>query len=56
MHPREQILQLAKFYRLRDLAVPADVLAQAERYGLDLTLFDQPKKPHPDKEGEDNGS
>ena len=55
MHPREQLLQLAKFYRLRDLAVPADVLAQAERYGLDLTLFDQPQQKPPIQEGDEDG-
>ena len=44
---------MAQLYIARDLAVPIDLLAEADSRGLLLTEFDQPRNPH--EEGEDYG-
>jgi hypothetical protein len=52
MDPRERILGIGKLHVLRGEPIPLDVLAEADRLGLSLTDFDQPKTSQIDHEGD----
>ena len=43
MSSHEWLLGLARLHQQRGEPIPVDVLAEADRLGLSLTLFDQPK-------------
>jgi hypothetical protein len=42
MHPRERLLGMARLLQIRGEPIPLDMLAEAERLGLSLQLFDEP--------------
>lgn len=42
MHPQERLLGMARLLQLRGEPIPLDMLAEAERLGLSLQLFDEP--------------
>ena len=48
MHPRERLLGMAKLLQLRGQPLPLDMLAEAERLGLSLQLFDEPTNTNED--------
>lgn len=52
MNPREKILGMGKLYLMRGEPIPLDLLAEAERLGLSLIMFEQPLLKNPEKEGE----
>lgn len=54
MHPKERLLGMAKMLQLRGEPIPADMLAEADRLGLSLSLFDEPINKI-DDEGDVNG-
>jgi len=48
MHPHERLLGMARLLQMRGEPIPLDMLAEAERLGLSLSLFDEPKPSHDD--------
>ena len=43
MHPRERVLELARLLLSRGRVLPVDLLADAERLGIDLKAMGQPQ-------------
>ena len=43
MNPRERLLGVGRWYISRGEPIPLTILSEADKYGLDLTEFDQPK-------------
>ena len=55
MDPRERILGMGKLYLKRGLAIPVDLLAEAEQLGLSLAEFGLPTNNHDEQdEGDRN--
>ncbi len=48
MHPRERLMGMAKLLQLRGEPIPLTMLAEAERLGLSLQLFDEPTNTNDD--------
>ena len=48
MHPRERLFGMAKLLQLRGQPLPLTLLAEAERLGLSLQLFDEPTNTNED--------
>jgi len=42
MTTKERLLGVARQLQLRGEPIPIDMLAEAERYGLSLSMFDEP--------------
>lgn len=42
MTTKERLLGIARQLQLRGEPIPIDMLAEAERYGLSLSIFDEP--------------
>jgi len=42
MTTKERLLGIARQLQLRGEPIPADILAEAERYGLELSIFNEP--------------
>jgi len=42
MTTRERLLGIAHRLQLRGEPIPTDILAEAERYGLELSIFNEP--------------
>jgi len=42
MHPHERLLGMARLLQMRGEPIPLDMLAEADRLGLSLQLFDEP--------------
>jgi hypothetical protein len=42
MHPRERLMGMARRLQMRGEPIPLDMLAEAERLGLSLSLFNEP--------------
>ena len=38
----ERLLEIARQLQLRGEPIPTDILAEAERYGLELSIFNEP--------------
>ena len=55
MTSREWLLGLARLYQQRGEPIPVDMLAEADRLGLSLTLFDQPNNAQLHQGEFDNG-
>ena len=51
---REKLLGMGRYYTDRGFPVPVDLLAEADKYGLSLSDFDQPKVTYDVEQGEDN--
>tara|TARA_B100001057_G_scaffold35947_1_gene32524 strand:+ start:6870 stop:7079 length:210 start_codon:yes stop_codon:yes gene_type:complete len=45
LHPREYLLGRAKLLQQRGQPIPLDMLAEADRLGLSLELFNEPVEP-----------
>ena len=56
MTSREWLLGLARLHQQRGEPIPVDMLAEADRLGLSLTLFDQPKNAQLHQGEFDNGT
>lgn len=56
MSSHEWLLGLARLYQQRGDPIPIDVLAEADKLGLSLTLFDQPKNANEHQGEFDNGN
>jgi len=55
MTSREMLVGMAKLYQQRGEPIPTDMLAEADRLGLSLQIFNEPTH-HINDEGEiDNG-
>ena len=52
MTTRERLLGIAHRLQLRGEPIPTDILAEAERYGLELSIFNEPTNTI-NEEGED---
>lgn len=52
MHPRERLLGMARLLRERGEPIPLDMMVEADLMGLSLTVFDQPRTPTADMEGD----
>lgn len=55
MTSREWLLGLARLHQQRGEPIPVDMLAEADRLGLSLTLFDQPNNANEHQGDYDNG-
>lgn len=42
MTTEERLLGIARQLQIRGEPIPADILAEAERYGLSLSIFNEP--------------
>jgi hypothetical protein len=56
MTSREWLLGLARLHQQRGEPIPVDMLAEADRLGLSLTLFDQPNNAQLHQGEFDNGT
>ena len=57
MTSREMLLGLARLYQERGEPIPVDMMAEADRLGLALTLFGQPNSNANSHQGDkDNGT